>query len=283
MNANPSNETTTDIPAVEPQFEDMASEFAEMAGTTEVATPETDAAESTETPAEPDEPGTEENSDQTQTKTEDENPEPGTVEEPGTEESQQTDGLPEEPSKQNQAFAQLRVENKAQKDALELAAKLSGKSVEEFVASLKEEQIKADALKAGTTPEVFKRIQDLENQNNAMELERTKLAFQGRVQTFQAQNSLSNDDVNVFINTMLDKGIVPHETDIDFNILYRGLNFDKLVENARQDWIAKSARNRDGSSTPGSTQSRTEVNESSEVKTQEDFEKLFNQHATSLK
>lgn len=158
----------------------------------------------------------------------------------------------------NEAFAQMRVENKRHKDLIAKAAAAHGLSVEDYEAKIQQDLLLKEAAEAKLPPEVYQRLKDMEEKTAAYEAEKAKLAFQGRVTAFQASNNLSNDDLDSFFNACFNAGITPHETAVDFNILYRGLNFDKLVETQRQDWIAKQNRNRAGSSTPNSGTGQTE-------------------------
>lgn len=192
-----------------------------------------------------------------------------------TEEEVETPQVEAPESKSNEAFARLRVENKKNKDIIEKAARLAGLSVDDFAVKLAEDEIKKGAEEAKIPVEVFQRIKDLEESNRATEFERHKLQFQTTVRNFQSQVGLSDTDLNGFISQMMDAGITPHETEIDFNILYRGLNHDKLVESERQKWIAKQTRNQDKTSTPGSSKGETSPEEGVEIKTFKDFDNLM--------
>ena len=257
--------------AVDNGLEAMAAELMAEQTESEVTVDDTPETEETveETPAE-----------ETET-TEVEEDSEETVEESEEETSEETneESKPEKPDKKqsaNQAFAQMRTENKAMKDTLSLAANLAGMTVEDYMKHLSQQQLEADAKKAELPPEVYQRLQSLEQDRNQREQELRNLHFQNRVRDFTQKEGLSQDELRGFIDSCFEKGIYPHELpDVDLSVLYRGLNHDKLVEAERQSWIEKSSKNKQGASVPGSGKGKAEQTSSGEIKSYEDFEAAF--------
>lgn len=253
-------ETTDVAPAVDNQMEALAQE---LMGET---TPEV---------IEEDNPADEEVKDQANEELEVESPKVDEVATPEADVEEPEVIKPDE-TKRNQAFAEMRVENKRLGKLLSDAAKASGLSVPEYEAKLAADALQAEATKAEVPVEVMARIKELEERDAAREEDMRIVNFQHAVNTFQAKNNLSQDDLRTFVSTCLENGVDPMVTNVPLDILYRGFQHEALVEKERQTWISKDSHNRTESTNPGSIKGKNpKPEQSKKIDTMDELEKVM--------
>ena len=170
------------------------------------------------------------------------------------------EGEPEEQRRANEAFAALRTENSKYKKFIQhimKGANYQG-SEEDFMNSLSEASYQRQAkLQGSVSPEVLKRMDELESQNRSILDARNRELFVTNLKGLQEQLNLTEKDVKEFVDLAVKEHIDLTIPGTNFVTLYQGLFYDKLkardIESARQEWIAQnskasSAANPDGKS-----------------------------------
>lgn len=130
---------------------------------------------------------------------------------------------------------------------------------EDFINQLQEASYQQQAKRQGNqvSPEVLKRMDALEAQNNQLLESQNRQAFAANLKNMQDTLHLSNSDIKEFLELAVKEQIDLTIPGTNFVTLYRGLFFDKvnarMIEEERQKWIAQSnkansAANPDGKS-----------------------------------
>lgn len=163
--------------------------------------------------------------------------------------------------KRNEAFAAMRAENTKYKKFMQQLMRGAGYAGDEdgFMNQLTEASYKRQAQLQGNqvSPEILKRMDALENQNQALIDSQNRNIFAANLKAMQEQLKLSEPDMKEFLDLALKENIDLTIPGTNFVTLYQGLFFDKLktrlIEEERQKWIAQnnkanSATNPDGKS-----------------------------------
>lgn len=191
-----------------------------------------------------------------------------------TDEGQDSD----EQRRRNEAFATMRSENTKYKKfigQIMKGANFQG-TEEDFMAALEDASYRRQAQQQGNqvSPELLKRMDALENQNNVLLEERNREMFTANLKNLQDHFKLSDAELKEFVNFAVREKIDLTIPGTNFITLYQGLFFDKLnkkmIEDARQEWItqngkAANAANPDGKSgkkdpTPNNVNTMAEFN-----------------------
>lgn len=150
------------------------------------------------------------------------NTETTTLEENNTEEEPNTSEEDLNPT--NQAFAQMRTENKQFSEKiseLEAIVKQAGlKDIDEFIAKAKESQIKRDAKQKGIDPLVAQEIAEMKSLKESIVAEREKAAKE----TIE-RNFVSNVDSFIKANKLSEKAVDKLSQDLEKD----GLSIDSLM------------------------------------------------------
>lgn len=163
--------------------------------------------------------------------------------------------------RRNEAFAAMRAENTKYKKFMQQLMKGAGYAGDEdgFMNQLTEASYKRQAQLQGNqvSPEILKRMDALENQNQALIDSQNRNIFAANLKAMQEQLKLSESDMKEFLDLALKENIDLTIPGTNFVTLYQGLFFEKLktrlIEEERQKWIAQnnkanSATNPDGKS-----------------------------------
>lgn len=163
--------------------------------------------------------------------------------------------------RRNEAFAAMRAENTKYKKFMQQLMKGAGYAGDEegFMNQLTEASYKRQAQLQGNqvSPEILKRMDALENQNQALIDSQNRNIFAANLKAMQEQLKLSEADMKEFLDLALKENIDLTIPGTNFVTLYQGLFFEKLktrlIEEERQKWIAQnnkanSATNPDGKS-----------------------------------
>ena len=193
--------------------------------------------------------------------TDDSNPDNGT-QDPATDDEggqQSTDN--QEDKRRNEAFAAMRSDIAKYKKFMQHIMKGAGfqGTEEEFMNNLTEASYQRQAKLQGNqvSPEILKRMDQLENQNNTLLEQRNMELFTQNLVKLQNQLELKDNEIKEFVEWAARERIDLTKPGTDFAVIYRGLYYDKLrdrdIEKARQEWIAQntkadSASNPDGKS-----------------------------------
>ena len=188
-------------------------------------------------------------------------------------------------TKQNKAFAELRMQNKAQAEFIMRLARSAGlnpKDVKEAQEFLSEGATRVEAKKRNIDPETLIQLEEerteLEEYRNQANRQAAMLGFQ----KVKNEYNLTNEDLNNFAEQLAAKNINPFSGDrVDLLKEYRMLNFDKLLAQAkeagRQEEIARSLKAKQNSTTPlKTTGNDTPLGETPAVNTVKDLDNLLN-------
>lgn len=163
--------------------------------------------------------------------------------------------------RRNEAFAAMRSENTKYKKFMQQIMKGAGfdGTEEAFMNQLTEASYKRQAQRQGNqvSPEILKRMDALENQNRTLIESQNRDKFITNLKNLQNTFKLKESEIKEFMDTAVREHIDLTVPGTNFITLYQGLFFDKLkdkmIEDARQQWIAQNnkggnAANPDGKS-----------------------------------
>lgn len=187
-------------------------------------------------------------------------------------------------NKSAQAFAAMRVELANKNKLLEGVATVLGldpkqkDSMDQLQTKLNEALAKKQGLPVETL-ERLNRLEALEQQRNIETIRNN--AFQG-FQKVKTQFNLSDDELQSFANDLVAEGKNPFLTPLDLVTEYKLKNFDKLLEQAKnqgaQDEINRAAKATNNASTPNNKQGGSSQNDEPEkITTVKQLNDWFNQ------
>lgn len=203
--------------------------------------------------------------------------------------TQQTDQTPfsaEEKftNKQNKAFAEMRIQNKEYEQfLLQMAkvAKLDVKTAKEAKDLLAARLQQTEAKQKQMDPQVLAELEESRKQIAELQQSRVREKAIAGFAQLKTLHGLSDNDLNDFADTLVAQKKNPFEQEMDLVAEYRLVNFDKLMEKAREEGrlaeIARSTKAQQSGSNPGtqrSTPTNTGGSEKS-IKTPEDLDALF--------
>jgi hypothetical protein len=271
---------------VETIDQEIASMFAdaESAPVTEPETPVTENTETAETTtttasASEDASQTADTNNDSETNNQEVNPTTQT----SSDEDKQTFSAEDKFNKQNRAFAEMRIKNKAQEEFLVRMANMAGlnvKNADEAISALSPRIQQVEAKQKNMDPEVLKELEDSRKQISEMRKEKVKnSAIQG-FSNLKALHGLSDKELDEFADTLIAAHKNPFEQEMDLVAEYRLANFDKLIEKAREagraEEIARSKNAQASSTTPTAQRSPSNTGGSDiSIKSQGDIDALF--------
>lgn len=151
-----------------------------------------------------------------------------------------------EDDKANRAFAEMRVKNKQYEKALSRAAEIEGVTIEEYLKSIEDDSLKKKAEQMGTDPELLRRLEQLEAENESFRMAQVELHLQREFGRVQKELKVTDKELQAFTSELVKRGHNFHDAGVDYVLMYRGMFHDQLVEKARQDWIARSDKGNAG-------------------------------------
>ena len=164
---------------------------------------------------------------------------------PATPPAAEPEPAPAGQDKTGQAFAQMRIENKRQKDLLNgVAAILGLDSLSDPVQiqqALEQKILAAQAQKQGITPEVLTRLQSLEADKAQNEYEKLERAAYLGFQQVKDKFGLDDKALQSFANEMVLAGQNPFEQPVDLMNAYISRHYADLIEAAIQKGIQQEA------------------------------------------
>ena len=187
-------------------------------------------------------------------------------------------------NKQNQAFAQMRIQNKELSDLLMNLAQATGqnpKNIAEAQTMLKEGLNKVVSKNRNIPEDVLREME--EDKRRLAEFEQTQ-ARQKALAGFQAvkdKHELSREEINNFADKLIENKLNPFEQDLDLVKEYRNLYFDELIAKAKEAGIqeerARSLKAQQNSTTPSTQKGLPEDtgSQGNPIKTVEDLDKLL--------
>lgn len=188
---------------------------------------------------------------------------------------------PDEPveDKGSKAFAALRVENGKYKKLLAKLAESEGLTEEALIEKLDNQATEDAAKKQNMSPEALRRLEALEQQNQALTQQRREDEFSTNINKVQTNLKLETKEVLGFIEQMIEKNIDPLQPPMDLEVLYKAMNLDKIMKKAVEDAVQETIKNQgraDSASTPAASRGKGSSGEVEEIKSMDDFERLLN-------
>ncbi len=175
--------------------------------------------------------------------------EPAEPEEPTTDPveppTEEVPPAPKEAPKEDpkaRAFAEMRAKNTQYERALKKAAEVEGISVEEYLKKIDEGATTKRAEQMQTSPEILRRLEEAESKLAEQEQSKVQMHLAMEFQKLQQTLSVSDDELAAFTEKLASKGFNFMDPSADYTALYRGLNYEKLVEKERQEWLARSQK-----------------------------------------
>lgn len=181
----------------------------------------------------------------------------------------------------NDAFAAMRSENTMYKKFMQQimkGANFNG-SEEAFMKNLTEASYQRQAQRQGSqvSPEVLKRMDEIENQNKALIDAQNRQMFAANLKGLQDTFKLTDKEITEFVNFAVKEQIDLTIPGTNFVTLYQGLFFDKLmnkkVEEERQKWIAQNSKANSAANPDGKSGKKDP--EPTNVNTMAEFESLL--------
>lgn len=186
-----------------------------------------------------------------------------------------------EDQKRNEAFAAMRAENTKYKKFMQQMMKGAGYEGDEegFINQLTEASYQRQAQRQGNqvSPELLKRMDELENQNRTLIDAQNRNMFAANLQSMQDNLKLSEKDIKEFIDLAVKENIDLTIPGTNFVTLYQGLFFDKLkdrmLEDERQKWIAQNNKANNASNPDGKSGKKDPA--PTDVNTMAEFDSLL--------
>lgn len=187
-------------------------------------------------------------------------------------------------SKQNSAFAQMRIQNKELSDLIMNLAKATGQTPKNMTEA-------QDILKDGLNKVVSKNrnipedvLREMEQDKAALAELKQNQARQKALAGFQQvkdSHALTRDEINQFADRLIEHKLNPFEQDLDLEKEYRNLYFNELMAKAKEAGIqeerARSLKAQQNSTTPSAQKGVADNtgNQETPIKTVSDLEKLL--------
>ena len=216
--------------------------------------------------------------------TEPETTEPETVPETTEPEVTEPSGTPEPTNtKQNKAFAEMRVQNQTYQKAMKSLGDLLGaKDINDPTAILnlvQEKIVQAQAKQQGVPAELLNKLNMLEAQqqmNNQKTIQQEALLG---FQTVKTKYELSEKELNNFSDELVQMGLNPFEQKVDLARVYRDVHFEELqtkaIEKALEAERVRATKAAQTSTTPGSITGATGDNNQAQIKDVRGLEEWF--------
>lgn len=173
------------------------------------------------------------------------------------EDQSQTKNKPTQAERMNYAFGQMRTElnaNKALLAKLATAAGIQYTDENDLIAKLNDNALNQLAQRQNVPVDLLKRMEALEQNNAAYEMEQRKTETLLSFQKLQTAYGLTNDELLAFAQELDEKGMNPFASRINIDATYRDLHFDEIVNKrvaaAVEEALKKSSVADTHSSTP---------------------------------
>ena len=173
------------------------------------------------------------------------------------EDQSQTKNRPTQAERMNYAFGQMRTElnaNKALLAKLATAAGIQYTDENDLIAKLNDNALNQLAQRQNVPVDLLKRMEALEQNNAAYEMEQRKTETLLSFQKLQTAYGLTNDELLAFAQELDEKGMNPFASRINIDATYRDLHFDEIVNKrvaaAVEEALKKSSVADTHSSTP---------------------------------
>ena len=186
-----------------------------------------------------------------------------------------------ETERANRAFAAMRAENNKYKNFMKTLMQGSNYAGDEasFIEALTNEAYKKRAKEQGMAmnPEILRKVDEQEAQIRRLNESQRDQALLLGLKNLQTSNNLTGKEVEDFVKGAVDNRIDLFAPGVNYEMLYRGMFYDKLVEKKieeeRQKWIEQSNKS-NNASTPDSKSGRKDPAKT-DVKTMTELDSLL--------
>lgn len=189
---------------------------------------------------------------------------------------QKESGEPDQ-EKSNKAFAEMRISNKKYKDFFDRVTKVSGLTEEQFINNMLQNLDAEQAKKQNTSPEVIQKLREQDERISQYEQREREKDFMNGLNILQTKLNLTQKDLENFVRDTASRGFNLMDTKLDYETIYKGIYFDKLVEKEvekkRQEMITAQTK-AERASVPGNTTGKTDK-EPIAINTMEEFNSLL--------
>lgn len=187
-------------------------------------------------------------------------------------------------TKQNSAFAQMRIQNKELSDLLMNLAQATGqspKNITEAQTILKEGLTKVISKNRNIPEDVLREMDEDKRALAELKQNQARQKALAGFQTVKDRFGLSREDVNSFADKLVENKLNPFEQDLDLVKEYRNLYFDDLIAKAKEEGVqeerARSLKAQQNSTTPSTQKGLPENtgNQGTPIKSIMDLDKLL--------
>lgn len=147
---------------------------------------------------------------------------------------------PEE--KSSRAFAEMRAKNAKYEKALHRAAEVSGLSVDQLLEQLDDKAIQQQAKTTNTNPDLIRRLEAVEAERAELQTMKVQNHIERQFGKLSQDFKVTQDELLAFTSELIKEGFNFNDLSVDYVTLYRGRNYESLVEKERQQWIARSEK-----------------------------------------
>lgn len=178
-------------------------------------------------------------------------------------------------SSQAKAFAEMRVKNTQYERALKRAAEVEGLSVDDYLKKIEDGALTKRAEQMQTNPDVLRRLEEAEAKLQEQEQSKAQMHLAMEFQKLQHDLGVSDEELSTFTQELAQRGFNFLDPTANYTALYRGLNFDKLVEKERQSWIVRSQKATQQGSQPIAKNGKNGASGPDTVETMRDLDALL--------
>lgn len=139
-----------------------------------------------------------------------------------------------ENAKANEAFAQMRVQNKQLSETLKNVAGLLGiegqPTEEQLLATIQDKVLEQQAQQQKVPVDLLRRLKTQEDQLSQFTMQQKQSTIEAGFEKVKQTFDLTQEQLNTFAADLVNKaGVNPYAQDVDFIQVYRNLHFDEIV------------------------------------------------------
>jgi hypothetical protein len=193
-------------------------------------------------------------------------------------------GEPSSKHDANQAFAQMRINNRKMQNALAAVLQQHGldpalaSNPDQLIQDAENARLEEEAKKQKVPTELLKRLSQLEQANLVNEQKRLSDAALAGFQAVKTKYNLDNKDISAFAKQLQDAGTNPFEQEMDLDLHYRLHNLDKIIAAESQKAVEEALRNQSAakqhSTAPSTTQGK-ELTGTEQIDTMAKFDRFI--------
>jgi hypothetical protein len=184
----------------------------------------------------------------------------------------------------NQAFAQMRINNRKMQNALAAVLQQHGldpalaNNPDQLIQDAENARLEEEAKKQKVPAELLRRLTQLEQASLVNEQKRLSDAALAGFQAVKTKYNLDNKDISAFAKQLQDAGTNPFEQEMDLDLHYRLHNLDKIIAAESQKAVEAALRNQNAAqqhSTAPSTVQGKELTGTEQIDTMAKFDRFI--------